>query len=118
MSSYYQHHLFVCTNQRAPGAPRQCCANAGAAEARDRAKQRIQQLKLAAPGKVRVNMAGCMERCEEGPVMVVYPEGIWYRYASIADVDEIIDEHIVNGRIVERLRLPDAPPPSAPGNAS
>lgn len=60
---------------------------------------------LAAPGKVRINMAGCLERCEEGPCLVVYPEAVWYTYVDEDDVDEIIDEHIVNGRVVERLRL-------------
>lgn len=108
-ASYYRYHVFFCTNQRPPGT-RGCCADKGASAARERAKQRINQLRLAAPGQVRVNMAGCMERCEDGPCVVVYPEAVWYRYETIADIDEIIDEHIVGGRVVERLRLPDAPP--------
>lgn len=108
MNSYYQHHLFFCNNQRPPGA-RTCCADKGAEAARNHAKQRIAKLRLAAPGKVRVNQAGCMERCELGPCLVIYPNAVWYHYQSIADVDEIIDEHVVNGRIVERLRLPDGP---------
>jgi len=105
MSSHYQHHVFICNNRREPGA-RICCGLQGADEARDHAKQRIKQLRLAAPGKVRINQAGCMERCEQGPCMVIYPQAIWYRYESIADVDEIIDRHIVGGEIVERLKLP------------
>jgi (2Fe-2S) ferredoxin len=60
---------------------------------------------LAEPGQVRINMAGCLERCEEGPVLVVYPQEIWYTYVDEEDIDEIISEHIQNGRIVERLRL-------------
>jgi (2Fe-2S) ferredoxin len=107
--SYYRHHVFICNNQRPPGA-RGCCADKGGNAARDHAKQRIAALKLAAPGQVRVNQAGCMERCAEGPCLVVYPEAVWYRYESLADVDAIIDEHIVAGRVVERLRLPDSPP--------
>ena len=72
---------------------------------RDYAKGRIKKLGLAGPGKVRVNKAGCLDRCEQGPVCVVYPEGIWYTYIDEEDVDEIIDSHIVNGVPVERLKL-------------
>ena len=60
---------------------------------------------MAGQGKVRVNKAGCLDRCEQGPVCVVYPEGIWYTYIDEEDVDEIIDSHIVNGVPVERLKL-------------
>ena len=72
---------------------------------RDYAKERVKALGLAGKGKARVNQAGCMDRCEEGPVVVVYPEGVWYTYVDQHDVDEIIDEHLVNRRIVERLRI-------------
>jgi (2Fe-2S) ferredoxin len=102
--SFYRYHLFFCCNQRPPGG-RTCCNDKGATEMRDYCKERVKRLGLAAPGKVRVNQAGCMERCEEGPVAVVYPEGVWYRYADRRDIDEIVDEHLVNGRIVERLRI-------------
>ena len=71
----------------------------------EHAKGRIKQLGLNQPGKVRINKAGCLERCEEGPVIVIYPEAIWYTYIDKSDIDEIIDEHIVNGRIVERLKI-------------
>lgn len=102
--SYYEHHVFFCCNQRPPGA-RTCCNDKGATQARDYAKKRIKQLGLAAPGKARVNMAGCMERCEEGPCMVIYPQGTWYTYAGESDVEEIIEQHILKGQVVERLRL-------------
>jgi (2Fe-2S) ferredoxin len=72
---------------------------------RDYAKKRIKELKLSGPGKVRVNAAGCLDRCEEGPVIVVYPEEVWYTYVDKQDIDEIVDEHLVNGRIVDRLRI-------------
>jgi (2Fe-2S) ferredoxin len=72
---------------------------------RDYAKKRVKELGLAGPGSARVNQAGCMDRCEEGPVLVVYPEAVWYTYVDRADVDEIIEEHLRNGRIVERLRI-------------
>ena len=102
--SFYQHHVFFCCNQRPPGA-KVCCNNAGATELRDYAKQRVKELGLSGPGKVRINMAGCLDRCEEGPVIVVYPEEVWYTYVDRDDIDEIIEEHIRNGRIVDRLRL-------------
>lgn len=100
--SYYRYHVFFCTNERADGA---ACQDHGAKQLRDYAKGRVKALGLAGPGGVRVNNAGCMDRCGQGPVMVVYPEAVWYSYASQADVDEIIDEHLQNGRVVERLRI-------------
>lgn len=60
---------------------------------------------LAGPGKVRVSKAGCLDRCGRGPVLVVYPDAVWYRYASRADIDEIIDSHLAGGQPVARLRL-------------
>lgn len=72
---------------------------------RDYAKARVKALKLAGPGKVRINTAGCLDRCKEGPVIVVYPEAVWYSYVDQEDIDEIIREHLQNGRIVERLRI-------------
>ena len=72
---------------------------------RDYAKERIKALKLSGRGKVRINMAGCLDRCDEGPVLVVYPEAVWYTYVDQQDIDEIIQEHLQNGRIVERLRI-------------
>jgi len=69
------------------------------------AKDRVKALKLSGEGKVRINQAGCLDRCEEGPCVVVYPEGVWYTYVDKADIDEIIDEHLVNGRVVERLKI-------------
>lgn len=102
--SYYEHHLFFCNNQRAPGT-RTCCNDKGATQARERAKARIAALQLNQPGKVRVNQAGCMERCEEGPCLAIYPQGVWYRYNSIDDIDEIIDRHVLGGEIVNRLLM-------------
>lgn len=104
--SFYKHHVFFCCNQREAGAPRGCCNDKGATRLRDYAKQRVKQLGLAGEGKVRINQAGCLDRCELGPCVVVYPEGVWYRYLDEEDVDEIIDSHLQNGRIVERLKLP------------
>lgn len=102
--SFYERHVFFCCNQRAGGE--NCCNNHGSQAMREYAKSRVKELKLAGPGKVRVNQAGCMDRCEEGPVIAVYPEGVWYTYVDREDIDEIIEEHLVNGRVVDRLVLP------------
>lgn len=101
--SHFKYHVFFCCNQREPGDT--CCNNHGAAEVRGYAKDRIKALKLAGEGKVRINSAGCMDRCDQGPVLVVYPEAVWYTYVDKSDIDEIIDEHLTHGRTVERLRL-------------
>ncbi len=101
--SYYQHHVFFCTNRREP--PRACCACHDSEAMREYAKQRVKELGLSGPGKVRINAAGCLDRCEEGPVVVVYPEEVWYTYVDRQDIDEIIEEHLVHGRVVERLRI-------------
>ena len=69
------------------------------------AKQRIKELDLAGKGKVRINKAGCLDRCDEGPVLVVYPDAVWYTYVDRHDVDEIIDSHVVHGRVVSRLKI-------------
>jgi len=103
-ASFYSHHVFFCCNRRPPGE-RTCCAAKGAEALRDYAKQRVKALGLAGPGRVRINQAGCLERCEKGPCIVVYPEGIWYRYSNEADIDEIISEHLQQQRVVERLLI-------------
>ena len=102
---YYERHVFFCCNQRAADDPRGCCNAKGASRVRDYAKQKVKELGRAGPGKVRINQAGCLDRCLEGPVIVVYPEAVWYTYVDEADVDEIITEHLVHGRVVERLKI-------------
>jgi|SRR6185436_8681565 len=101
--SYYERHVFFCCNQRESGE--QCCCASGAQAMRDYAKGRVKELKLSGQGKVRINQAGCLDRCKEGPVIVIYPEEVWYTYVDKDDIDEIIDEHLVHGRVVERLRI-------------
>lgn len=105
--SYFSHHVFFCTNQRDDG--RQCCSQCGAQDARDYVKQRCKALGISGAGKVRINNAGCLDRCDLGPVIVVYPEAVWYTYVDREDLDEIIDTHLVGGNVVERLRLAAAP---------
>ncbi|MDY6981260.1 MAG: (2Fe-2S) ferredoxin domain-containing protein [Pseudomonadota bacterium] len=101
--SFYKHHVFFCVNQREEGET--CCANFGAQRLRDYAKQRVKELGLHGKGEIRINNAGCLDRCEEGPVIVVYPDETWYTYVDEEDIDEIIEEHLLNGRVVERLKI-------------
>lgn len=98
--SFFDKHVFFCTNQRAPGED--CCNNHGAAAMRDYTKDRVKALGI--PG-VRINSAGCLGRCDLGPVVVVYPEAVWYTYIDESDLDEIIESHLQNGQVVERLKV-------------
>jgi (2Fe-2S) ferredoxin len=100
---HFSHHVFFCCNQRKNGSA--CCEDHGASELRAYAKDRVKQLGLSGEGKTRINQAGCLDRCELGPVMVVYPEGVWYTYVDRSDVDEIIEQHLQQGHVVERLRV-------------
>lgn len=102
-NSHFSHHVFFCTNQRPNGES--CCQDHGANELRAYAKDKVKALKLAGEGKVRINSAGCLDRCDQGPVMVVYPEAVWYTFVDKEDIDEIIESHLVNGKPVERLKI-------------
>jgi len=103
--SYYSHHVFFCVNQRDDGS--QCCQDYGAQRVRNYAKDKVKQLNMTGKDQVRVNNAGCLNRCSEGPVLVIYPEAVWYSYVDEEDIDEIIHEHLQHGRPVERLQLLD-----------
>jgi len=100
---FFQNHVFCCTNKREPNHSRGSCGQKGSEELRDYMKQKIKE---AAIPSTRVNNAGCLDRCELGPCIVIYPEGIWYTIKTKADVDEIITSHLQQGNIVERLKLP------------
>jgi (2Fe-2S) ferredoxin len=102
--SYYKHHIFFCLNERSNGEA--CCAQHQPQQALDHCKARVKAAGLAGPGGVRVNKAGCLDRCAGGPVAVVYPEAVWYTYVDQHDIDEIVDSHLKQGRVVERLLLP------------
>ena len=101
--AYYRYHVFFCINQRTNGEP--CCADKGAAALLEYAKGRVKALGLAGQGGVRINNAGCLDRCSEGPVIVVYPEGVWYTYVDQEDIDEIVEKHLAGGQVVSRLRI-------------
>jgi (2Fe-2S) ferredoxin len=100
---YYQRHIFFCLNQRDGEAS---CAEHAAQAAFARCKQQVKAAGLAGPGQVRVNKAGCLDRCAGGPVAVVYPEATWYTFVDESDIDEIVESHLKHGQIVERLVLP------------
>lgn len=102
---YFQRHIFFCLNERQNNEA--CCAQHNAQAAFDRCKSRVKELGLAGPGQVRVNKAGCLDRCSGGPVAVVYPEGVWYSYVDQDDIDEIVESHLKNGQVVSRLVTPE-----------
>ena len=102
--SYFQRHIFFCLNQRDNGEA--CCAQHDAQAAFDHCKSRVKAAGLAGPGAVRVNKAGCLDRCAGGPVAVVYPEAVWYTFVDKSDIDEIVERHLKQGEVVERLVLP------------
>ncbi|HTR15712.1 MAG TPA: (2Fe-2S) ferredoxin domain-containing protein [Acetobacteraceae bacterium] len=100
---FYEAHVFVCCNRRPDGHPRGSCAAVGSETLRDYMKVRVKELGLE---RVRVNAAGCLDRCELGPCVVIYPEGVWYRIGSTADVDAVIQAHLVEGGRARALMLP------------
>ena len=102
--SYYKRHIFFCLNERENGE--NACALHGAQAGFDHCKSRVKSERLAGPGGIRVNRAGCLDRCAGGPVAVVYPEAVWYTFVDASDIDEIVDSHLKNGKVVERLVLP------------
>ncbi len=109
---FYERHVFVCTNERPPDHPRGCCKAKGSEALRDYMKMRAKALGLK---NVRINNAGCLERCELGPSMVVYPEGVWYSPKTREDIDEILQRHLVEGGRVGRLLLRPGDDPPKPG---
>lgn len=105
----FERHIFVCENVRSAGHPRGCCAEKGGPAVRARFKQLVQQHGVA--DRVRANMAGCLDQCEHGITVVIYPEGVWYGGVTLSDVDEIFTRHVLGGQVVERLTLASGTPP-------
>ena len=101
----FTHHIFVCCNQRPSGSPRGCCNPDGSDALRNSFKAEVQKRGLSA--SVRANYAGCLDQCELGPTVVIYPQAIWYGGVKLEDVPRIIEETIIGGRIVEDLLIPD-----------
>jgi len=101
--AYYKQHVFVCTNKRTDG--RACCEDHGADEMRAYLKKKVKDANLAGLGRIRINDAGCLDRCGQGPVLVVYPDETWYRYESKKDLDEIFEQHLNKNQNVQRLLI-------------
>ena len=104
-ASYYDAHVFCCTNRRADGHPRGSCAERGGEALRDYMKSKAKALGLK---NVRINSSGCLDRCELGPTMVIYPEGVWYSVSTREEIDEVLEKHLIEGGRVERLMLQTA----------
>jgi (2Fe-2S) ferredoxin len=100
---HFDRHVFVCVNRRAPGDPKGCCAEKGAEEVRDTFKRLLHERGL--KSRIRANAAGCLDQCARGVTVVVYPEQVWYGGVRPEDVPEIVDQHLVGGVPVERLRI-------------
>ena len=104
---HFERHVFVCTNLRPETNPKGCCAAKDGQIIRDTMKKKAAAMGL--HGLVRVNNAGCLDSCERGVVMVVYPEQVWYGQVTVDDLDEILSSHIIGGKVVERLALDRTP---------
>jgi (2Fe-2S) ferredoxin len=104
---FFEKHVFICTNRRDPSNPKGSCAAKGSEAIREQFKKEIYERGL--KGRMRANAAGCLDQCENGCTVVVYPEQVWYGHVTVADVNEIIEEHLLGGRIVERLLMPNQP---------
>lgn len=99
----FERHIFICGNEREPGHPRGCCAAKDSAAVREAIKRELAKAGL--KGRARANHAGCLDQCEHGVTVVVYPEQVWYGNVTAADAAEIVQRHIVGGQPVERLRI-------------
>jgi (2Fe-2S) ferredoxin len=105
---FYSRHVFMCVNERPAGHPRGCCKAKGSDRLRNYLKARARELGL---NDVRINQAGCLDRCELGPTMVIYPEGVWYSPKTTADIDAILERHLVaGGRAPELMLKPEDGP--------
>ncbi len=102
-----ERHVFVCINERAPDHPKGSCKLRGGPEVRDALKKELSRRGLG--HRIRANNAGCLDQCEHGVTVVVYPEQVWYGAVTPADVAEIVERHLVNGQVVERLLIPAQP---------
>ena len=103
MALHYDTHVFCCINERPDDHPKGCCSARGAVPLQGYMKARAKKMDLGT--RVRINRSGCLDRCELGPTMVIYPEGVWYTYRTREDIDEILDRHVLRGERVERLLL-------------
>jgi (2Fe-2S) ferredoxin len=103
----FSRHVFVCTNERSGDDPRGSCQVRGGAEVRDRLKSELKKHRVLK--SIRVNNAGCLDQCQSGVAIVVYPEQVWYQHVTADDVPELVENHLIGGQPVERLLMPDQP---------
>ncbi len=103
----FQRHVFVCINERPSDNPKGCCLSKGGPEVRDRLKAALKAKGISK--EIRANNAGCLDQCDAGVTIVVYPEQVWYGHVTPADIDEIVESHLINGKPVERLMLANQP---------
>lgn len=103
----YQRHVFVCINERAADNPKGCCKAKGGVDVRDALKVALKKRGLAQA--VRANNAGCLDQCDYGVTVVVYPEQVWYGHVTPEDIPEIVEKHLIGGEVVTRLLIPDQP---------
>lgn len=103
----FQRHVFVCINERPADHPKGCCKAKGGVEVRDRLKSELSRRGISK--LVRANNAGCLDQCEHGVTVVVYPEQVWYGGVTVDDIPELVDKHLVGGEAVERLMIPNQP---------
>jgi len=99
--NYYKYHVFICLNQREDGSL--CCSQFNSEKIFEYMKQKIKKLYLRGKGLVRINRSGCLDRCASGPLLVIYPDAVWYNFIDESDIDEIIESHIMNQKLVQRL---------------
>jgi (2Fe-2S) ferredoxin len=99
----FKRHVFVCLNERDASDPRGCCKNRGSEEIFAALKDGAKKAGL--EGEVRINRAGCLDHCEHGPTVVIYPEAVWYHVPTVEDAQEVLRSHVVEGKVVERLLI-------------
>lgn len=99
---HYNHHIFVCQNQRQEDHPMGCCLSKGSGEMYNYLKARVKELGLS---KIRVNKSGCLGQCKNGPAMVIYPEGVWYTLSTIKDIDRVIESHLIHNQKVDEFLI-------------
>ena len=103
----FQRHVFVCVNERAADHPKGSCKLRGGVEVRDKLKAELTARGLSKT--IRANNAGCLDQCEQGVTVVVYPEQVWYGHVTVDDIAEIVEKHLIGGEVVTRLLLPEQP---------
>ena len=103
----FQRHVFVCINERSADHPRGCCKAKGGVDVRDRLKSELSKRGLSKT--IRANNAGCLDQCEHGVSVVVYPEQVWYGGVTVDDIPEIVEKHLIGGEVVSRLLMPEQP---------